>query len=153
MDERMNEAWTDVAEGFSALGGAMKDKLRGTDEGPEPAQEVVAAGDALRDSLDRLIAAASDVGQRTVGLVRDEEVRGRVREVATSLNEALSATVDLVGREVSAMFRRPDRPPAPPVEGELPSTTAPGADPIGDVDDGRRATEDSKDSQDSQDPQ
>jgi hypothetical protein len=141
MDERMNEAWTDVAEGFSALGGAMKDKLRGTDEEPEPAGELVAAGDALRDALDRLIAAASDVGQRTVGLVRDEDVRVRVRDVATSLNEALGATVDLVGREVSALFRRPDRPPAAPGGSELPPTTAPGGDPVGDVDDGRRAPE------------
>ena len=141
MDERMNEAWNDLAEGFSALGGAMKHKLRATDEGPEPGGELVAAGDALRDALDRLIAAASDVGQRTVGLVRDEDVRGRVREVATSLEEALSATVDLVGREVAALFRRPDRPP-PAAERELPSTTGPGADPIGDVDDGRRAPDD-----------
>ncbi len=133
----MNEAWNDVAEGFSALGGAMKDKLRAADEGPEPGPELVAAGDALRDALDRLIAAASDVGQRTVGIVRDEDVRGRVKSVATSLNEALSATVDLVGREVSALFRRPDRPPAAPGDRQLASTTGPAADPIGDVDDGR----------------
>jgi hypothetical protein len=142
MDERMNDAWNDVAEGFSALGGAMKRKLRASDEGPEPGGELVEAGDALRDALDRLIAAASDVGQRTVGLVRDEDVRGRVREVATSLEEALSATVDLVGREVSALFRRPDRASPPAAERELPSTTAPGADPIGDVDDGRPAPDD-----------
>jgi hypothetical protein len=112
MDERMNEAWTDVADGFSALGGAMKDKLRSEDDGPEPGQELAAAGDALRDALDRLVSAASDVGQRTVGLVRDEDVRNRVRDVATSLNDALSATVDLVGREVSALFRRPEPQPS-----------------------------------------
>jgi hypothetical protein len=119
MDERMNDAWNDVAGGFSALGGAMKEKMRAEDEGPEPAQELAAAGDALRDALDRLIAAASDVGQRTVGLVRDEDVRGRVKDVATSLNEALSATVDLVGREVAAMFRRPEQPPPAPGDQQL----------------------------------
>ena len=120
MDERMNEAWTDVAEGFSSLGAAMKDKLHADDDGPEPTQELVAAGDALGDALNRLIVAASDVGHRTVGIVRDEDVRGRVKEVATALNEALSATVDLVGREVAALFRRSDPAPTDAGEAKLP---------------------------------
>jgi hypothetical protein len=120
MDERMNEAWTDVADGFSALGAAMKDKLHPDPDEPEPTRELVAAGDALGDALNRLVVAASEVGQRTVGIVRDEDVRNRVKEVATSLTEALSATVDLVGREVAAMFRRPDPTPTSTGEAELP---------------------------------
>ena len=126
MDDPMKDAWNDVADGFADLGRTMKDRYQG-DEPSSPAAEATAAGDALRDAFERFVAAGRDVGQRAVDVLRDDDVKAQAKHAATALNDALSATVDLIGREVGSLFRRPEDPIDVPAETELtvPTETAP----------------------------
>jgi hypothetical protein len=106
----MKQAWNDVAEGFSLLGRMMKERYHGA-SGDEPGDDVMEggasdAGAALRDAFDRLVAAGRELGDRAADVARDDDVRAQAKRAATSLNEALSATVDLIGEEVGGLFRR-----------------------------------------------
>jgi len=96
-------AWGDVAEGFSKLGQAMKGRYAG--EAPPEAAD--SPPDGLRDAFERFIAAGRDIGQRATDVVRDADVNTQAKDAATSLNDALSATVDMIGREVTGWFTRP----------------------------------------------
>ncbi len=117
----MKQAWNEVAEGFASLGRKITDRYHG--EPPEP-QESEAGGHepepaaALREAFDRLINAALDLGDRAVAVVRDDEIKTQAKRAANSLNEAIGATVDMIGDEISGLFRRPvsEPAPAPPVE-------------------------------------
>jgi hypothetical protein len=113
----MKHAWGDVADGFARLGGAVRQRYHAEvgDEGEQheehgereprkPPPQPVAAIDALRDALDGLVAAGRDVGQRALDVWRDPDVNAEAKHAAASLNEALSATVDMIGREVSSLF-------------------------------------------------
>jgi hypothetical protein len=106
----MKQAWSDVAEGFSTLGQMMKERYHGA-TGDEP-EDVVTAGDeseagtALRDAFDRLVAAGRDLGDRAADVARDDDIRAQARLAAASLNDALSATVDLIGEEIGGLFGR-----------------------------------------------
>jgi hypothetical protein len=87
----------------------MKDRYQaGGDEpgGAEAGGQPDAAA-TLRDAFDRLVAAGRELGDRAADIARDEEVRAQARRAATSLNDALSATVDLIGEEVGGLFKRP----------------------------------------------
>lgn len=107
MSEPMKQAWDDVADGFAQLGRAMKERYRGDDpDKPTPAAETTAAGDALRDAFDRFVGAGRDVGQRAVDVLRDQDVNAQAKQAAVSLNDALAATVDLIGRELGGLFKR-----------------------------------------------
>lgn len=111
MNEPMKDAWNDVGEGFASLGRMMKERFE-ADESAQPLPpEDSAAGEALREAFERLVAAGRDVGQRAVDVLRDDDVKAQARQAATALNDALSATVDLIGREVSGLFGRGDRRP------------------------------------------
>ena len=124
--EPMKQAWNEVADGFTSLGKKITDRYHG--EPPAPAADTSAqpgAADherdpagALRDAVERLVVAARDLGDRAVDVVRDEEVKTQAKHAATSLNEAISATVDMIGDQISGLFRRPvtESPPTPPVE-------------------------------------
>jgi hypothetical protein len=106
----MKQAWSDVAEGFSTLGRMMKERYQVAGD-EEPADELRAgaeseAGAALRDAFDRLVAAGREFGDRAADVARDDDVRVQARRAAASLNDALSATVDLIGEEVGGLFRR-----------------------------------------------
>jgi hypothetical protein len=106
----MKQAWNDVAEGFSALGRMMKERYEGA-SGDEPGDAATAgggsdAGAALRDAFDGLVAAGREFGDRAADVARDDDVRAQARRAAVSLNDALSATVDLIGEEVGGLFRR-----------------------------------------------
>jgi hypothetical protein len=85
----------------------------------------------LRDAFERFVAAGRDVGLRAVDVLRDDDVKAQAKHAAGSLNDALSATVDLIGREVGSLFRRPDAPIDVPVDADVeaelaaPDDTAP----------------------------
>jgi hypothetical protein len=113
--EPMKKAWDDVAEHFEALGRMMKERYRA---GGEPEEVAEGSGDStsgLREAFDRLIAAGRDLGDRAADVARDDDVKVEARRAASSLNDALSATVDLIGEEVGSLFRR-SRPAEPPGE-------------------------------------
>jgi hypothetical protein len=110
----MKQAWNDVAEGFSTLGRMMKDSYQGA-SGDEPGDTATAgattggtqdARAALRDAFDRLVAAGRDLGDRAADVARDDDVKAQAKRAAASLNDALSATVDLIGEEVGGLFKR-----------------------------------------------
>ena len=118
MSDPMKQAWNDVGEGFSTLGRMMKDRYRGA-SGDQPDEDT--SGDAgqdplsgLRDAFDHLVAAGRELGDRATDVARDDEVRTQAKRAATLLNDALSATVDLIGDEVGGVFGRPKRTEQPP---------------------------------------
>jgi hypothetical protein len=108
MSEPMKDAWNEVAEGFAKLGTVMRDRYRGgTEDAAGAADTGTAAGiDRLREAFERLVEAGRDVGQRSVDVLRDADVNAQAKDAARSLNDALSATVDMVGHEVGQWFSR-----------------------------------------------
>lgn len=100
----VKDAWGEVAEGFSELGRAMKGRYVGEAQPDQTA----APPDGLREALERLVAAGRDIGQRAADVVRDADVNAQVKQATVSLNDALSATVDMIGREVAGWFGRPE---------------------------------------------
>lgn len=111
MNDPMKDSWNHVAEGFTSLGRLMKERFEADETAqPLPAEDT-AAGEALREAFERLVAAGRDVGQRAVDVLRDDDVKTQARQAATALNDALSATVDLIGREVGGLFGRGDKRP------------------------------------------
>ncbi len=110
MSEPMKDAWNEVAEGFAKLGSAMRDRYRsGTEDSPGDADTGTAAGvERLREAFERLVEAGRDVGQRSVDVLRDADVNAQAKDAARSLNDALSATVEMIGHEVGAWFGRRD---------------------------------------------
>jgi hypothetical protein len=146
-----------VADGFARLSGAVRDRYHGEveeGEGAEPSggadhreqaehrppPEPAAAVDALRDALDGLISAGRDVGQRALDVWRDPDVNAEARHAASSLNEALGATVDMIGREVANLFtprreregeRRREQVTAERADDEI--EAAAGGDPVDDA--------------------
>jgi hypothetical protein len=110
MSDPVKDAWNEVAEGFSKLGQAMKERYRGADqEGASGASEATQSEEGLREAFERLVSAGRDVGQRAADVVRDADVNSQAKQAASSLNEALSATVDMIGREVGGWFGRGDQ--------------------------------------------
>ena len=107
MSDPMKDAWNEVAEGFAKLGGAMKDRYRGeADEASGDDAPAAPGPDKLREAFERLVEAGRDVGQRSVEVLRDADVNAQARQAATSLNDALAATVDMIGNEVGRWFGR-----------------------------------------------
>lgn len=119
MSEPMKDAWNEVAEGFAKLGSVMKERYHGApDDAPDAAADTGATAgvERLREAFERLVEAGRDVGQRSVDVLRDADVNAQAKDAARSLNDALSATVDMIGHEVGQWFGR----------GETASTTAAG---------------------------
>ena len=114
MSEPMKDAWNEVAEGFAKLGSVMRDRYHGgTDDAPGPAGTGTAADtgtaagfERLREAFERLVEAGRDVGQRSVDVLRDADVNAQAKDAARFLNDALSATVDMIGNEVGQWFGR-----------------------------------------------
>jgi hypothetical protein len=107
----MKHAWNDVAEGFSTLGRMVKERYQGAG-GDEPGDAATAGGEsdsgaALRDAFDHFVTAGRELGDRAADVARDDEVRAQAKRAAGLLNDALSATVDLIGEEVGGLFKRP----------------------------------------------
>ena len=103
----MKQAWSDVADGFTELGKLVKTRYQGTGGDDAGGGEEPSSGAALKDAIDRLVAAGREVGDRATDVARDDDVKAQAKRAATSLNDALSATVDLIGDEVGALFKRP----------------------------------------------
>jgi hypothetical protein len=126
MTDPMKRTWGDVGEGFEALGRLLKERYQspgaGKPAGAEASQEERAA---LRDAFDKLVTAAKDFGDRTTDVVHDPAVKAQTKEVARSLNAALSATVDLIGEEVGGLFKRTKGGAAPHEPGDDPGSPRP----------------------------
>jgi hypothetical protein len=108
MNDPMKQAWRDVEDGFSQLGRMMHDRYQsgqGASEDDESEEPSEATG-ALREAFERLIAAGREVGERAANVARDDEVRAQAKVAGASLNEALSATVDLIGGQITGLFKR-----------------------------------------------
>src|SRR4051794_35402254 len=112
MSESMKDAWNEVAEGFAKLGGVMKERFgAGTGAGApgNPGTATGAGYERLREAFERLVEAGRDVGQRSIDVLRDAGVNAQAKDAAGSLNDALAATVDMIGNEVGQWFGRNDK--------------------------------------------
>ena len=108
-DRPLRDAWNEVADGFAKLGQAMRERYRAagdTAAADEPAGDGSSGMDGLREALDRLVEAGREIGQRSGEVLRDPDVSTQAKQAARALNEALSETVDLIGREVGELFDR-----------------------------------------------
>jgi len=130
MNDPMKQAWNDVAEGFSTLGGMMKERYQtgGSDDGggAATASGMDDAGAALRSALDRFAAAGREVGDRAGDVVRDDEVRAQAKLAAASLSDALAATMNLLGDQLGGLFKpsKDDGPAADIAASEPPADDA-----------------------------
>ena len=114
MSERMNQAWRNVGDEFSALGGTMRQHYKSAAEsGDDGEDETAEVTNALRQAFERLIAAGREVGERTVKVARDDEVKSQAKQAASSLNGALSATVDLIGEQIGGLLSHAGKENAP----------------------------------------
>lgn len=123
----VKDGWGQVAEEFSNVGRAMKGRYVGDRPSTAGRADAGESQEGLRDALERFIAAGRDIGQRATDVLRDADVNAQVKQASVSLNDALSATVDMIGREVAGWFGRP-----PAVEEDVPGVvdvTAVSADP------------------------
>lgn len=101
----IKDAWSDVADSFSALGRTMKERF---DREPEPEDPGAARTDpsaALREAFEALIAAGRDLGDKVTGITRDEALKGQARQVGTSINQALESTINQITGEMRAFFK------------------------------------------------
>ena len=123
-NDPVKDAWNGLGDALTQLGQAMKDRYLGAggaggagEAATEPAAAAEAepdgpppggaSTDGLRDALERFVAAGRDVGQRATDVMRDPGVNTQARNAASSLTDALQATVDVVGREVAGWFGSP----------------------------------------------
>lgn len=129
MSDPMKQAWKDVEVGFSTLGRMMKERYQGADEGETDDDAAVGdtqdSGVAFRLSFDRLVAAGREFGDRAADVARDDDVKAQAKRAAASLNDALSAVVDLIGEQVGGLFKRPDTEVSTP---EVPTSEPPADD-------------------------
>ena len=128
MSDPMKQAWNDVAESFSMLGRTMKERYQAAsaDEADDAATAAGAQDDdaKLRAALDKLVAAGREFGDRAVDVARDDHVKAQAKRVSASLNEAMSATVELLKERVDGLFNRPkgnDPMSEPPSSNTLPT--------------------------------
>lgn len=123
MSDPMKQAWNDVGESFSTLGQMMKERYQSAGEGATDDDAAVGgtqdADAALRQTFDRLVAAGRQLGDNAVNVARDDDVKAQAKRAAASLNDALSATVDLIAEQVGGLMKRPDKrgsTPEPPAD-------------------------------------
>ena len=133
MSDPMKQAWNDVGEGFSMLGRMMKERYQTADEGGagDAAAAAGAQDDdaALRAAFAKLVAAGREFGDRAVDVARDDDVKAQAKRVAASLNDAVSATVDLIGEQVDGLFNRSKGNDSTP---EAPTSKTPPTKPASD---------------------
>lgn len=127
MTDPMKQAWSDVEQRVSALGQMVKEHYRGAGDGEQEADAIAGGRDAgpeLKAAFERLLAAVREVGERAADMARDDDVKAQARQAASSLNDALSATVNMIGEQVGALFKRSDKDGTEPA-----GSTAPPIDP------------------------
>jgi len=115
------------------LGRTMKERYQtaNADETGDAAPAASAQDDdaALRAALDKLVAAGREFGDRAVDVARDDDVKAQAKRVSASLNEAMSATVELLKERVDGLFNRPkDNDPTPEVPSSDTLSTKPSSD-------------------------
>lgn len=111
MSDSMKDAWDEVGENFSTLAKLVRDRYResqpddGTAVRPaaDPAQDEAAA--KFRHAFDSLIDAARDLSDRASEITHSEEIRSQARQAGTSLNSALSKTVDALVDDLGDLFK------------------------------------------------
>ncbi len=136
MSDDMKHAWSEVGDGFAALGRMVKERYRGGGD-DEPAGDATPADadddddreGAFREAVDRLVAAGRDLGDRAADVARDDDVKEQAKEAAATLNDAINATVTLIGDQVSGFLNRKKGPPP-----EVPGSEVPGSEAIGEID-------------------
>ena len=110
MRDPMKQAWNDVADGFSTLGRMMKKRYQDAGEGGTGEAATTGKGSesdaAFRQAFERLATTGREVGDRAVDVARDDDVKAQTKRAASSLNDALSATMNFLGDEVGGFFRR-----------------------------------------------
>jgi hypothetical protein len=137
MSDPIKQAWSDVADEFSSLGRTLKDRYQAgeSDEAEGAASAAEEAQHALRDVLDRLVAATRELGDRAGDVLHDDAIKGQAKHAVRSLGDALVATVDLIGEQIGGLFKpsRSDRPDsaATVVEVTAEPTTEPTPGPTG----------------------
>lgn len=128
---RMRESWHEVAERFSALGRSAKERYRATaTEGGDAADVATEAATdaatdaegvgtdadddereartsaALKAALEQLMSAGRELGERVADVARDDDLRSQAKQTSATLDEALSATVQLIEEQANSLFRR-----------------------------------------------
>src|ERR687894_755848 len=82
-----------------------------------------------RKASGRRSSGSSRRGPAAADVVRDADVNSQAKHAASTLNEALSATVDMIGREVGGWFGRnepdPDEPAVVGVPDDVPEAARP----------------------------
>ena len=105
MSDPMKQAWNDVADDFSRLGQAMKERYQRDAQESQPDADRATADAGVRAAFERLLAAGREFGDRIADVVAGEEVRAQAKQTGQRLNEAMSTTADLLGDQVRGAFR------------------------------------------------
>ena len=106
MSDPMRQAWDDVADGFSTLGRMMKERYQDAGDNGEAATDGGTSDAAFRQAFERLVAAGREAGARAADVARDDDIKAQAKRATSSLSDALSATMNLLGEEVGGFFRR-----------------------------------------------
>lgn len=105
MSDPMKQAWNEAADGFAALGRVMKERYRtatgDADAGVDDAE--------LRAAFERFVEAGRELTDRVADVATDDDVQAQAKRTATSFEGALTATVDEIAEQVSALFKRTRR--------------------------------------------
>jgi hypothetical protein len=117
MSDSVKQVWRELADQIGELGSTIHERLRDTPSGASEGGDTGAEHAALREALDQLVLAGKQLGERLGDVARDDEVRQRAKAASSSLDAALTATVDrLVGtlQDVTARERNDRSSDTPP---------------------------------------
>jgi hypothetical protein len=107
MSDPMKQAWDGVADGFSTLGRMMKERYEEAgDDGESATTGATETNAAFRQAFERLLEAGRELGARAAEVARDDDIRAQAKRATSTLNEALTATMNFLGEEVGGLFRR-----------------------------------------------
>lgn len=128
MSDPIKDAWNGVADSFTELGRTMKDRFeRDTEDPAETSPKGADPAAALREAFEQLLAAGRGLGDKVTGITRDDALKDNARQVGSSINQALEATIDQITGEMRSFFKG-QRPATEPVD-----TTAASDDAIDDA--------------------
>jgi hypothetical protein len=102
--------------GKAAPGKAAPGKADSSNEAQEAARDAAAA---VRSALEQLTVAGRELGDRVADVAHDDDVKAQAKRTASSFDDALSATVNLITEQLNSAFNRsepksgdPGGPPA-----------------------------------------
>lgn len=114
MTDSVKQVWRDLGEQIGDLGASIQARFR---EAPASDASRAEHEAAVRDALRRLVDAGRELGERLGDVANDEVVQQHAKAAATSLDAALTATVEMVAGKVERLVQheRPgDRADTPP---------------------------------------